>query len=852
MISPVLARASLRYLARHPWLLVLSVVGVALGVAVVVAIDLANASATRGFARSADTVAGRATHALVGGGGTVSDTLYRHLRLGGIRETAPVVDGVATARGRVVTVLGLDPLADGAFRDVAGEAGGLDLGLFLATPGTAFVSPGGAAALGVVPGDTLGLDIDGRRTVLRVAALLQSGTADDEARQAAALDGLVVMDVATAQRVLGLAGRLSRVDLLVPAGPGADARLAEVRARLPAGVRIERAAARGEALETMTRAFRFNLSALSFLALIVGMFLVYNVTTFAVVQRRFLLGRLRALGVSRREVLGLVMGEALLLGLVGTAFGLALGVVMGRGLVGLVAQTITDLYFVLDVRGVALPLGALVKGGLLGVATTLAAAFFPAREAASADVTAVLRRSEPEAALRDSRGRIAALGGVLLALGGGVLALPRVPLAVAYAALLAVVLGASLLVPSVLAAAGHAARRPLGWMFGATGRMAAGALGAHLRRLSVAVAALSVALAATIGVGVMIASFRQTVVVWLDGVLTADVFVQPPTLTARRGDSSLDPALVAALVRLPGVADAYTVRRTTTQSQVGATDLLAISGGAAQEASFRLKDTAPGGADAAWAAMRAGTAVMVSEPFAYRHRLAPGDTVRLETDRGPRAFPIAAVTFDYGSDLGLVMLMRPAYERLYDDRGTSGLALVAAPGASPEQIAEAVRRASAGRQAVVVRSNRALRQYSLDVFDRTFAITAVLRLLALVVAFVGVVSALMALQLERAREYATLRALGLSPTALVGLVSVETGLVGLVAGLLSLPLGLALAAALVFVVNRQSFGWTLQATVPPSVLATSVGLALVAALLAGLYPAWKIARTSPADALRTE
>lgn len=848
MISPLLARASLRYLARHPWLVVLSVVGVALGVAVVVAIDLANASATRGFLRAADTVAGRATHALTGGTGTLPDTLYRELRLRGVRETAPVVEGVATARGRVVTVLGVDPLADGAFRDVAGQGAGLDLGVFLGTPGAAYLTPGGAAALGVAPGDTFGLAVDGRTATVRLAAFL---SAPNE-RDAAALDGLAVVDVATAQRVLGLRGRLSRIDLLVPGGAGADARLAEIRALLPDGVRIERAAARGEALETMTRAFRFNLSALSFLALVVGMFLVYNVATFAVVQRRFLLGRLRALGVSRREILGLVMGEALLLGLVGTAFGLALGVVLGRGLVALVAQTITDLYFALDVRSVDIPLGSLVKGGLLGLATTLIAAFFPASAAASADVVAVLRRSEPDVALRSTAGRVAGLGGLLLAIGGGVLMLPRIPLAVAYAALLGLVVGWSMLAPSVLMAVGGWLRAPLGRVFGPTGRMAAGALRAHVGRLSVAVAALAVALAATIGVGVMIASFRQTVVVWLDDVLTADVFVQPPSLTARRGDSSLDPAFVARLRTLPGVGDAYTVRRTTTESQVGATDLLAISGGAAQEASFRFKETRAGAAEA-WAAMRAGTAVLVSEPFAYRHRLAVGDTLRLATDRGPRTFPIAGVTFDYGSDLGVVTLLRPVYDRLYDDRGTSGLALVAAPNTTPDALAEAVRRASGeAGQAVVVRSNRALRQFSLDIFDRTFAITAVLRLLALVVAFVGVVTALMALQLERAREYATLRALGLTPGALVGLVSVETGLVGVVAGLLSLPLGLALAAALVFVVNRQSFGWTLQATVPPSVLLTAVGLAIVAALVAGLYPAWRIARTAPADALRDE
>lgn len=843
----MLRTASLRYLVQHPWLLVLSLVGVAIGVAVVVAIDVANASALRAFGRATDLVAGRATHALAGGSGTVPDSVYTRLRLAGLANVAPVVEGVATARGQVVQVLGLDPLADAPFRDVVGggpqgsQQGGPDLALFLATPGAAFLTAGGAARLGLSVGDTLGLSANGRRHVVRLAALL----APPE-EQARALEGFVVMDVPRAQAVLGQPGRLSRIDVLAPD----TAALAPVRALLPDGVRVERAATRGQTLETMTRAFRLNLSALSLLALVVGMFLVYNTSTFSVVQRRPLLGRLRALGVTDREVFGMVLSEAALVGVVGTAFGLALGVLLGRGLVGLVGRTITDLYFAVAVQRAEVPLAALVKGGLLGLVTTVLAALLPAREAARTDVVAVLRRSEVEASARAGLPRQSLAGVALMLAGGAALAVRTLPLGLAYVALLAVMIGFALVVPLVVAAFAALVRRPVGAAFGTLGRMAAGSLRAHLGRLSVAVAALVVAIAATIGVGVMVASFRQTVATWLEGALQADVYVQPPAPSARRNTASLDPAFVAAARALPGARAVYTVRTRTSESQHGPTELVAISGGAEQEQGFFLKTGTP---EAVWPAFRRGGGVLVSEPFASRYGTRDGDTLRLATDRGTRAFVVLATYYDYASDLGAVLLPRAAYDAAYDDRGVSGIALLADEGTTPEALAAAIRTLAGTRgEAAVVRSNRALREYSLSIFDRTFVITGVLRLLALVVAFVGVVSAFMALTLERAREYATLRAVGMTPRELYGLVGLETGLMGLVAGLLSLPLGLVLAAVLVFVVNRRSFGWTLQVTVPPEALVTAVVLALVAALLAGLYPAWRLVRTPPAEAMRTE
>ncbi len=265
--------------------------------------------------------------------------------------------------------------------------------------------------------------------------------------------------------------------------------------------------------------------------------------------------------------------------------------------------------------------------------------------------------------------------------------------------------------------------------------------------------------------------------------------------------------------------------------------------------SFRFKEGDPA---TIWPAFQEGGAVIVSEPYAYHHDLGAGSTLRLRTDQGEREFPVAGVFYDYGSDQGVVMISRRTYDQYWQEGGITSLGLYATPGTDVDQLVASLRNLVGDQQQVVIRSNRALREASLEVFDRTFAITAVLRLLATVVAFVGVLSALMALQLERTREMGVLRATGLTPRQVWGLVTSQTGLMGLVAGLLAMPVGLVMAVVLIYVINRRSFGWTLQMAVDPFVLGQALLLALAAAILAGLYPALRMARTSPAEALREE
>jgi putative ABC transport system permease protein len=885
--TPILWRASLRYLARHPAQIGLAILGVALGVAVVVAVDLANASATRAFALSTEAVTGRTTHQVLGGPEGLPDDAYRRLVLAaGIERAAPVVEEDVTVaigsgrapdpaagrlpgaplgdrggRGRLLHLLGIDPFAEQPFRPyLARGRSGLDLAPFLTRPRAAVLAAATARELGVAAGGELPIRLGG--AVVPVTVVGTIAPADETSRRA--LADLLVVDVATAQEMTGRLGRLSRIDLIVPAGAAGDRLLARARAVLPPGATIVTAAARSRSTETMTRSFRLNLTALSLLALVCGVFLIYNTITFSVVQRRTLLGTLRALGVTRGQVFSLVLAEAAAVAVVGSGAGLLAGIALGTGLVRLVTQTINDLYFVLAVRGLAIPAATLAKGAAVGIGATLLAAIAPAYEATAAPPRAVLTRSSLETRLRRALPRAVAAGALLLAAGGGLL-LVRGGIVVAFVALFAVIVGCAVLAPPATVVMMRLLRRPMGALFGILGRMAAGGVVAALSRTGVAIAALVVAVSVTVGIGVMIGSFRSTVVRWLDDSLHADFYVSAPSAGGGFRGGALDPALAERAAALPGVDHVESIRRVELAGSgtagAGPVRLVAIDvgrasfskgAGSAGRSSHtgRAIELAAGDPRQAGPAFAAGE-VIVSEAFAEHRRVRPGSTLVLRTAAGDRPFRVAGVFYDYASDQGIVMIDHRAYVALWKDPTLSGFSVALAPGADADAVERDLRESLVG-SVVSVQSNGALKRGSLAIFDRTFLITGVLRLLAGLVAGIGVLSSLMALQLERARELAVLRANGLTPRQVWGLVTAQTGLMGLAAGLLSLPVGLALAAIMIFVINRRSFGWTVVMEIPPGVLAEAVGLALAAALLAGVYPAWKMARTSPARALREE
>jgi putative ABC transport system permease protein len=358
-----------------------------------------------------------------------------------------------------------------------------------------------------------------------------------------------------------------------------------------------------------------------------------------------------------------------------------------------------------------------------------------------------------------------------------------------------------------------------------------------------------VAVSVTVGLGVMIGSFRGTLTRWLNTTLQADVYVSPPSPFASRAEGTLDPETVDALASHPAVVGRSTYRRHEIVVDGGILRLVALDLDPRGEASFDFK---AGGGPVAFRDFRYGGAALVSEPLAFRRRLSPGDTLHVPTPAGPRALPVAGVFFDYGSDQGVAMVSRTTFDTYFDDPGVTSLGLFLETDAPSLTVARELEARAPPGQSVVVRTNAVLREGSLEVFDRTFRVTSVLRLLAFGVAFAGVLSALLALELERARELGVLRANGLTPGQVWRLVLAQTGLMGVVSGVLAAPVGLVLASVMIHVVNKRSFGWTLRMEVGPELLVQALSLAVVGSLLAGIYPSWRMSRTPPAVALRGE
>ena len=842
--------ASLRHLLRHPAQLALALVGLALGVGTIVAVDVATASARRAFELSAAAVNGAATHQIAGGPAGIDEGLYVRLRTAldlpdapRVRF-APVVAGYVTAGGRMMQLIGIDPFASaelgrGTDRPAAFAVEGLGQARgWFTKPGAVVLNAAAARELGVRDGETFGIGVGGVPHRATLIARL-TGTS-------AGLDDVMLTDISQAQEWLGTTGRLSRIDVRLAPSRAGLAPERELAALLPPGLALRTTRAGARETLAMTDAFTTNLRAMSLLALLVGTLLIYGAVSFAVLQRRTIIGVLRALGATRREVLTMVLGEAAILGLAGAICGAALGLLIGRGLVGLVSQTINDLYFVVAVNEVSVPPGALLEALGAGLATALVAALLPALEVAGSAPQLGLARSVLEGRAARVARRLALLG-LLLAAGAGLtVALSSRSLLAGFVALFLLLLAVAAVTPAVLRGLAQLSARLAG-SGSPVARLACADVGASLSRTGVAIAALGMALAAMIGVGIMVESFRESLRDWLLQTMRADIYVTAPGVTEGL-ERRIEPQVVSAILAVPGIRAHSEGRRVTVTSPGGPVDLNAVRLAPPSYAGFRFTAGDPA---QAWSEFARG-AVLISEPLAWRLALAPGSALTLVTDAGARAFAVAGVYREYGNDRGEVLIDLPEYRRWWRDEGIAGLGLFLAPGATDAAVIEALRAAVGARQALLVRSNAAIRALSMRIFERTFLITRVLYWLAAGVAAIGLLSALLAWELERARELALLRTLGLTPAATAALVLAQTLFMGLVALLAAIPAGLATALTLTEVINRRAFGWRIDLHVTPEQFTNALGLALAAALAAGAYPAWRSARAALASGLREE
>jgi putative ABC transport system permease protein len=359
-----------------------------------------------------------------------------------------------------------------------------------------------------------------------------------------------------------------------------------------------------------------------------------------------------------------------------------------------------------------------------------------------------------------------------------------------------------------------------------------------------------ISVSVTIGVQVMIASFRTTVVIWLEETMRGDVYISTQGRSGARLDTPLDPQIMALVQTHPLIQSSIAIRVATVESKQGPVEIVATSPG--HPINPQLYLSADGDTEEAWQMVREG-AILLSEPLANRLDIsAPGGTLALLTPRGWHLFPIAGIYSDYASTRGTVRMSLDVYRQLWNDARLDGLALILTPEADADSVTTELRLQLNDFPNIHINPSSALRQDALEVFDRTFAITAAMQLITTLVAFIGVLSSLLALQLEKARETGILRALGLTVAEMRRLTLWETGLLGASAGLLSLPTGYIMAWILVFIINQRSFGWTLQMHLSPMPFLQAFVLAVSSALLAALYPVWRQGSMQVAESLRGE
>ncbi|MEE9276006.1 MAG: FtsX-like permease family protein [bacterium] len=864
-LPALLRRLALRRMREEPLRLALTVSGVALGVAVVLAIQLANTSAVRAFRNSLDAIAGEA-HLQVGGGdlGIPEDLFLRVRDDAGVRYAAPVVQQAAWIRkdqpgigrwkrgtdsqGRSILVLGVDLIGDSKFRRYkAGKDLSLEETLSrLADPEGIFLTRRLAEEIGVGEGERVQLDAAGRRR-FRVRGILQPS------KLAEVMEGrIAIMDIGVAQEAFARLGRLDRIDLILKKPD----RLPEVRRRLaallPPGVVVERPVRRGEDVERMLASFQLNLTVLSGIALLVGCFLVFNAMSASVVRRRAEIGMLRALGMTARGVAALFAAEAALIGFAGSLLGLALGWLLARGTLLAVTRTIRNLYAFLqvsEVRADPLWFGAALAAG---TGAALLSGLLPAIGAA---------RVPPAPAARDAGGAAEAgprlLAGTLAAAGaaGGAAliaaSLPAwggVPL-FGYLSALLVAAGLALLCPAAVAGGAALLRRLLGGALAPW--LAAHGMGRHLRRNAVTVASLATAVAMLVSLVVMIESFRETVMVWTGQTLRADLYAAPSSRFIKGSSASFPAQVAERLRRVPGVAAVDILRVIRLPWRGGR---VRVAGGDFRVAAARsgLLFREGESAEILRRAREAGEAI-VTETFSLRFGVVEGDVVRLPApgaEGGEVSLRVAGVYYDYTTNGGLLVVDEALFRRLWRDDRLSSAALYLAPGADRDRVWREAESLLA--EDMVLISNSGLRRRVFDVFDQTFSITYALEAIALLVAALGVAAGLSSNVMERRREIGTLRSLGLSRRGVAAAVVGEAGLLGLIAAALGTGGGAALAAILVLVINKQSFGWTLRFGVPVWEILGYLSLIVLAALAAGWPPARAAARTPIAEAVREE
>ncbi len=802
--SGALLRGSL---ARNRWRAGLAILALALGVALGFAVQLINASAVEELAQGVHTLSGAADLEVRGPRAGFSETLYPMLaRVRGVAAASPLVEVDARIAGRdePLRIVGID-----AFRAAVVEPALVPFAtdrLDALRSDTLFVTPAALRWLDVREGDVVRAQSGLADVTLRVAGTLDAG----------ATQRFAVMDIAGVQAAFGRIGRLSRVDLQLARGVDVTAFAEDLRSRLPPGVVASRPEANAAASADLSRSYRVNLQVLALVALFTGGLLVFSTQALAVVRRRAQFALLRVLGFTRRRLATLIVAEGAIVGACGSALGLALGFALALLALRSFGGDLGSGYFRDVVPRLHPGWEPLSLFFALGVAAAMLGSLVPAIEASRAAPAQALKAGDEEQAF--VRLRTPWPGLVALTVGAVATTLPPVnglPLA-GYAAIALLLIGTLMLLPRIAVLA--LALLPL--PRAPAPRLAVAQLRGAPGQLTVSLAAVVASVSLMVSMAIMVTSFRDSLEAWLGRILPADVYIR----AAASGDTAFLPAAVQARMRvLPGVARAEFQREQQLALDAARPRIVLVARAIDRDDPAR---SLPLLQPPLHVAATAPPPAWVNEAAADLYGLGPGQVVRLPLDGRAVAFTVAGVWRDYGRPQGAVAIERERYVELTGDTTVTNAALWLRPGADRSAVIAALRDIVGGDR-LDIYSPGDIRALSLRAFDRTFAVTYALELAAVVIGLFGLSSSFGALVLSRRREFGVLRHLGMTRRQVATMLATEGALASGIGLAVGLALGFAMSLILIHVVNRQSFHWGMELSLPWAALG-----AFAAALLA--------------------
>jgi len=847
----LLRNITFRHLRHHRGRTFLSIAGIALGVGVFVSVQMAIYTAIESFNVSVDHVSGKANLQVTSFGRGFSEEVYLKVKkVPGVKAATPVIQYVSKIDepiGEPLYLLGIDAFSDKPFREYQFHEAEEDGLLFLKNPHSIAITEKLANRHGLKKGGKINLIVGSKKVPLTITNLLKmEGPANS-------LEGnFGLIDIASAQEALEKVGLIDRIDLMVDKSVPVEMIESELKKVIPPGVEVRRSDTRSGQIEKMVSAFHLNLTALSFISLIVGMFLIYNAISVSVIQRRREIGILRSVGLTRPQVLSLFIGEAAIIGCLGSLVGIGIGIGLAKAMLYLVSRTITALYILVKAEHLLISPSVLMAGFGMGMLASILSSIGPAREASKIAPKEALALGTLETKIKIRLGHLSLIGIGLLILSL-ILALQK-PIChrpiFGFLAALLILIGVSFLIPSVTTLLNRLLAPILRFFFGSEGKLASRYIHDSMARTVITIAALMTALSMLISISIMILSFRKTVDLWVEQSINGDVFIFPGSYSIT-GYSALLPLEVSrALPSLPGVKAVDSFRALEVEYDGYPAIIAAVDG----QVFLNLKVIrfTQGNPRAILQQFASGQAVLVTESFSLRHHVKAGDRIKLNTPQGDREFPVSGVFYDYSSDWGMVLMEKKVYQSLWNDEALHSAGIYLEEGVSQQTFKETIRERYSKPYRLFVVSHRELRNEVLKIFDQTFAITYALEFIAIIVAILGIINSLNALIIERQRDIGIIRAVGGFRKQVQKAILIEAGMIGFFSHILGLLCGFLLSILLIYVINKQSFGWTIQFSIPLRSLVESWLVVMVTSIGAGFIPARRAARMNMVESLRME